>query len=96
MKTLVDLLQTNLLRILKLPVALSTFTAYIIKCSQKARVEQIYDISAMRVLVPTVDGATVMGILHHTWQHIPGNLMICSQPNQMVINPAHRRDGPRQ
>lgn len=35
------------------------------------KLDQIYDVSAMRVLVPTIDDCyTVMGILHHTWQHI--------------------------
>lgn len=34
--------------------------------------DKIYDISAMRVLVPEVDDCyAVMGLLHHTWQQVP-------------------------
>ena len=48
---------------------------------------QIYDVRAVRVLVPEVrDCYTALGIVHTLWRHIPKNSTITSPtPRRMAI-----------
>jgi len=73
MDILNKLLQQNHINDFKVSGRIKHIYSIYAKMKRKgANLDQIYDVSAMRVLLPTIDDCyTVMGVLHHTWQHIP-------------------------
>ncbi len=72
-QTLTDLLNKHQIKQFKVTGRVKHI--YSIQAKMRKKVtsfNKIYDISAMRVLVPEIEDCyTVMGILHHTWQQVP-------------------------
>lgn len=73
MQALTELLKRHQIKDFKVSGRIKHIYSIYSKMRRKGtKLEHIYDVSAMRVLVPTIEDCyTVMGILHHTWQHVP-------------------------